>query len=103
FSNDAYRLARSKGIVATTTRMLLGDEISRALQELVDILTNLGATAAVNPGHLEHVLSTLTRIQGAAANVRGALFELAIGYLVKEVEGGYMKAGEKVRDPDTGQ
>lgn len=102
FTNDAFRLARSKGVIAATTRMLLGDEIARALKELVDILTNLGATAAVNPGHLEHVLATLTRIEGAAGNVRGALFELAIGYLVKEVEGGYMKAGEKVHDPDSG-
>jgi len=102
FTNDAFRLARSKGVIAATTRMLLGDEIARGLSELVDILTNLGATAAVNPGHLEHVLSTLTQIQGAASNVRGVLFELAIGYLVKEVEGGYMKAGEKVRDPYTG-
>lgn len=103
FSSDAFRLARSKGIVATTTQMLLGDEIAKALRELIDILTNLGATAAVNPGHLEHVLNTLTRIQGTAGNVRGALFELAVGYLVKEVEGGYMKAGEKVWDPDTGK
>jgi hypothetical protein len=102
FTNDAFRLARSKGVVAATTRMLLGDDIARSLKELVDILTNLGATAAVNPGHLEHVLSTLTRIEGTAGNVRGVLFELAIGYLVKEVEGGYMKAGEKVRDPSTG-
>jgi hypothetical protein len=102
FTNDAFRLARSKGIVAATTRMLLGDEIARALGELIDILTNLGATAAVNPGHLEHVLNTLTRIEGTASNVRGALFELAIGYLVKEIEGGYMKAGERVRDPSTG-
>jgi hypothetical protein len=101
FSAPAFGAAKAKGIIPATTEMLLGDDIARALRELVEVLTNLGATVAVNPGVLDRVLSTLTKIQGAAANVRSSLFELAVGYLAKEIEGGYMTAGAKVRHPLT--
>lgn len=35
-----------------------------------------------------HVMRTLSKIEGASANLRGALFELVVGSLVKDVEGG---------------
>jgi hypothetical protein len=101
FTPEGHRLAKQKGLLPTTTAQLLGDIIARSLRELVDMLTNLGATVAVNPEHLEKVLKELTRIEGAADNLRGALFELAVAYLVKEVEGGFVKAGVQVTDPWT--
>lgn len=101
FTPEGHSLAKQKGMLPTTTAQLLGDIIARALRELVELLTNLGATAAVNPDHLDKVLRELTRIEGAADNLRGALFELAIAYLVKEVEGGFVKAGVQVTDPWT--
>jgi hypothetical protein len=101
FTPEGHRLAKQKGLIPTTTAQLLGDIVARALRELVEMLTNLGATAAVNPDHLEKVLRELTRIEGAADNLRGALFELAVAYLVKEVEGGFVKAGVQVTDPWT--
>ena len=101
FTPDGHHLAKQKGLLPTTTAQLLGDAIARALIELVEMLTNLGATAAVNPEHLDKVLRELTRIEGTANNLRGALFELAVAYLVKEVEGGFVKAGVQVTDPWT--
>lgn len=101
FTQEGHRLAKQKGLLPTTTAQLLGDIIARALRELVEMLTNLGATAAVNPDHLYKVLREWTRIEGAADNLRGALFELAIAYLVKEVDGGFVKAGVQVTDPWT--
>lgn len=101
FTPEGHRLAKQKGMLPTTTAQLLGDVLARALRELVDLLTNLGATAAVNPDHLDKVLRELTRIEGAADNLRGALFELAVAYLVKEVEGGFVKAGVQVTDTST--
>jgi hypothetical protein len=98
FTREGHRLAKQKGLLPTTIAQLLGEAIARALQDLVEMLTNLGATAAVNPDHLDKVLCELTRIEGAADNLRGALFELAVAYLVKEVEGGFVKAGVQVTD-----
>ncbi|GEC17469.1 hypothetical protein NWI01_33610 [Nitrobacter winogradskyi] len=102
FSNKAWGLARSRGILATTTSHLFGEEIAKALRDLISLLTDTGATASVNPDHVERVLNGLTRIEGAANNLRGALFEIIVGSLAKDVEGGYMRAGEKWRDYETG-
>jgi hypothetical protein len=103
FTTDAFGLAKQKGILATTIGHLLGEEVARALRDLIDLLTDMGATAAVNPDHVERVFSTLSRIEGAAANLRGPLLELTVAYLIKEVEGGSVEVGRKVKDLMTGR
>lgn len=103
FTGKAFGLARSRGILATTTSHLFGEDIAKALRDLISLLTDTGATASVNPDHVERVLNSLTRIEGAANNLRGALFEVIVGSLVKDVEGGYLRAGEKWKDYTTGK
>lgn len=102
FSAEGLDLAKRKGILAITVENLFGTELAKALRDLVKLLTNTGATASVNPEHLSDVMRALTKIEGASANLRGALFELVIGSLVKDVEGGYLKTGHKIRDLGTG-
>lgn len=103
FSTKAFGLARQKGVLATTTAQLFGEDVAKALRDLISLLTDTGATASINPEHLDRVMSSLTRIEGAANNLRGALFELVIGTLVKDVEGGFLRAGEKWTDHETGR
>jgi hypothetical protein len=101
FAPDAYALARQKGIMATTIELLLGEAIAKALRDLIAILSDLGATAAVNPDHVERVFSSLSRIQGAAGNLRGPLLELVVAHVLKEVEDGSIVVGRNVVDRTT--
>lgn len=103
FSQDAFNLARQSGIVATTVGDLFGTATAKALRDLIGLLSNSGATAAKNPQHLLDVLNSLTKIEGAANNLRGAVFELVAGSLAKDVEGGFLLTGEKRRDPFSGR
>lgn len=48
-------------------------------------------------------MNALTKIEGASDNLRGALFELVVGSLVKDVEGGYLKTGERRTNPISGR
>lgn len=98
FTQSAFDAARRSGIVAATIEDLFGKEVAKALQDLIKLLSDTGATAAVNPEHLENVLNALTTIEGAERNVRSALFELVIGSLVKEVYGGFLQTGRIIRD-----
>jgi hypothetical protein len=102
FSAESLDLAKRKGILAITLENLFGLELAKALRDLVKLLTNAGATASVNPEHLSHVMRVLSKVEGASANLRGALFELVIGSLVKDVEGGYLKTGQRLTDLGTG-
>ena len=103
FTGKGFGLARSRGVLATTTSHLFGEEVAKALRDLISMLIDTGATASVNPDHVERVLNSLTRIEGAANNLRGALFEIIVGSLVKDVEGGYLRSGEKWKDFETGR
>ena len=103
FTPDAFDAARSAGIIATTIEQLFGKELAEALRGLVQLLSDTGATAAVNPEKLEMVLNELTRIEGAAQNLRGDLFELVIGNLVREVEDGFLSTGKEITNTQTGR
>ncbi|MEP1216581.1 MAG: hypothetical protein ABJM11_16270 [Marinobacter sp.] len=97
FDQEAYDAARSAGVIAVTVEQLLGKTLATALQALVQILSDLGATAAVNAEKIEMVLNELTRIEGAAQNLRGDLFELVIGNVVKAVEKGSLSVGREIQ------
>lgn len=97
FDQEAYDAARSAGVIAVTVEQLLGKTLAAALQALVQILSDLGATASVNAEKIEMVLNELTRIEGAAQNLRGDLFELVIGNVVKVIEKGSLSVGREIR------
>lgn len=96
FAQAAYDRARSKGIIAATTSQLFGQDVAKALNDLIKVLSDTGKTAAINPEHLENVMSRLTRIEGASANLRGSLFELVVGNLLVATTGGYLTVGYKI-------
>lgn len=101
FSQDAFDNAKRSGILACTIEDLFGRDIAKALEDLIQLLSDAGATAAVNSEYLERVLTALTKIEGAEKNVRSALFELVVGSLVKEVHGGYLATGVRMNDKVT--
>ena len=103
FESEAFNLARSKGIVAATVENLFGKSTAKLLRELIELVTNTGTTISDKPNKLYQLLSSLTKIEGAANNLRGALFEFAIGYLVKEIEGGGIEIGKKITHYKTNQ
>lgn len=85
YAREAFQLARDNGIVPATTVNLFGFEVANALRELTDVLTE----AYLAPDSLEKVASIfekLSHIEGAATNLRGALFEYVIADYVSQNE-----------------
>ena len=76
-----------------TTRNLFGDTVAEALRSLIGTLTRVGAVAANNPERVVGMLKDLKANEGAACNLRGALFEMIIGYLDREIEGNTIDIG----------
>lgn len=103
FTEKAFSLAKQKGIIALTLDNIFGQQIAKALKGLIALLSDLGARAAVDPEKIDMVMSTLTKVEGAAINVRGSLFEITIGSLVKDVEGGFLTIGEERQDYISGR
>jgi hypothetical protein len=96
FTPEALKACRSHGIMATTPATLFGEDVARALSDLMDTLTNAAAVAAASPDKLEKLFQKLSSIEGSAGNLRGALFELLVGHMVRQIEGGSIDIGSIV-------
>lgn len=103
FTAEALQILKGKGILAATLRNLFGEELAATLKELVVMLTDLGARISANPDLILKVMKTLSKISGESDNLRGALFELVIGALVKDVEDGFLTTGQRLIEFTTGR
>ncbi|MCA0044665.1 hypothetical protein [Celeribacter litoreus] len=96
FHPDAFHELRSNGIIATKPSALFGRDVARGLAGLLETLRNASAIAAKNPEVIETLFSQLGHIEGAAGNLRGALFELIVGHIATLQGGGSIDIGKKV-------
>lgn len=100
FSEDAFRLGKSSGFIFTTPEILFGKEIAEKMRALSATLENAAAIAVKDPDKVLQLLNSLSSIEGAAINLRGALFELIVGHLVYKGEGNSIDIGIKVKNTE---
>lgn len=82
YEGDAFALAKKEGVIPATTESLFGEEVARSLAKLSDLLQEVYPRAD-NVDKLEEIFSRLSKIEGAAINLRGALFEYVAAELVR--------------------
>ena len=100
FTPEALRECRSSGIITTRPDTLFGQDVApHALGDLLQTLSNAAAVAAANPDRIEELFRRLSTVEGSAGNLRGALFELVVGHMVRSIEGGSIDIGTLVRSP----
>jgi len=83
YGKDAFRLAKESGIIVATPATLFGDEVAAALVELTNFLTR-AAASTVDPEQFDEIFRRLGKIEGAAINLRGALFEFMVVEIVRQ-------------------
>jgi hypothetical protein len=78
---DAFRELKRRGVITASVNKLFGNEYLELLKSLISTITNAGAILKTNP---EAYLKLITQIEklagGKTNNLRGDLFELAVGY-----------------------
>jgi hypothetical protein len=103
YSREAFRLGRSHGIMMATPDLLFGREVAEGLTKLLHTLSKAAAMAVQRPEVIDELFRSLGQIEGAAGNLRGALFEMLVGHCVMKLDDGSIDIGKKVRDRSTGQ
>jgi hypothetical protein len=103
YSREAFRLGRSHGIMMATPDLLFGRDVAEALAKLLHTLSKAAAMAVQRPQVIDELFKSLGQIEGAAGNMRGALFEMLVGHCVVKIDDGSIDIGKKVRDRTTGQ
>ena len=97
FHPDAFGELRARGIIATNPSAIFGRDVARGLAGLLETLRNASAIAANEPEVIGDLFSQLRHIEGAANNLRGALFELIVGHIVSRQNSGTIDIGKQVQ------
>lgn len=103
FTREAFQLGRSHGIMMATPGTLFGREVAQGLASLLVTLNKAAAVAAKNPEIISELFDKLSSIEGAAANLRGALFEMLVGHCVQKRDDGLIDIGKRLVDGSTGK
>ena len=103
YTSEALRSGHSAGIIMATTKRLFGETVAKALQTLIQTLIRATEVVTRNPEQLIRLLDDLRALDGEAGNLRGALFEMIVAFLVRAVDGNNIDIGKVVRDPETGE
>lgn len=82
YEPEAFRLLRSEGVIAATTETLFGSEVAAALVKLTDLLADVFPREG-NVETINQIFSSLSKIEGAATNLRGDLFEFIVAEIVR--------------------
>lgn len=97
---------KEKGIVIGFIDQLFGSHHKELLKTLINTITNAGAILKKNPEQYLDLMSNLTKlVEGKTNNLKGDLFELAIGYYHSQFSN-YLEIGKlinyqgKVRELD---
>lgn len=96
FQQDAFNALRANGIIPAKPSALFGRDVARGLAGLLETLRHASAIAAKNPEVIETLFGQLGTIEGAANNLRGALFELIVGHIATLQGGGSIDVGKKL-------
>lgn len=74
FDRDAFKLLKQYGVIPATPENLFGEGVAKGLSQLTSVLHN-AALAVIDPQAFDELFSRLGKIEGAAIQLRGTLFE----------------------------
>lgn len=80
-TQEAFKKLKENGIIIGLVNKLFGEEYEELLKSLISVVTNAGTILKTNPDAYLHLLLQLNKlVDGKTNNLRGDLFELAVGY-----------------------
>lgn len=86
FTEDAFNEAKRAGIMPATVENLFGSELAKGLKTLIKILTDTAKQVSISPEKFNLLFESLGKIEGAAGNLRGVLFEYFTAILIPKIK-----------------
>lgn len=80
---DALRILRAKGAFTAIPAVLFGEDAARDLRELTNTIENAAAAVSSSPNKVFELLARLSKLEGAAQNLRGVVIEMFVAHLFK--------------------
>lgn len=99
----ALNKLKKTGVLIATIRELFGENYNELLKTLINTITNAGVILKKDPEQYISLMTQLTKLViGKTYNLRGDLFELAVGYYYgKQCQS--LDIGKRIRNDDNGK
>ncbi|WP_231717409.1 hypothetical protein [Vibrio coralliirubri] len=75
YYSEAFQQAKAVGIIPATPESLFGSDVAKGLRSLLLTLKDAAMAITIEPAKFNQLFESLGKIEGAAGNLRGALFE----------------------------
>jgi len=99
-SPNAFKLLKNEGIMIGFIDQLFGRQYSELLKSLINVIENSAAIISKNPDLLVELMDKLSVLEGKSYNLRGDLFELAVGYYYSAISQ-FFEINKLIIDPKT--
>jgi hypothetical protein len=78
---DVYHILKSNGVIVGNIDELFGDKYSESLYGILNLIENAGAILKSNPDQYLKLIDSIEKLStGKTYNLKGDLFEMAVGY-----------------------
>lgn len=98
----AFLRLKSAGVVLGFIDKLFGKKYLETLRSLVTIVENASAIITKNPDKYFEFVEALTKLEGKASNLKGDVFELAVGYYYSQLAP-YIEINKLVTEHESGK
>ncbi|WP_407306407.1 hypothetical protein [Desulfosporosinus sp. SB140] len=98
----AFSRLKSAGVILGFIDKLFGKNYLETLRSLVAIVENASAIMTKNPDQYFEFLDALTKLEGKACNLKGDVFELAVGYYYSQLAP-YIEINKLIREHESGK
>ncbi|MDA8214041.1 MAG: hypothetical protein M0Z64_02045 [Nitrospiraceae bacterium] len=78
--NKTFKVLKEKNIFIGFIKELFGSEYLKALELLIDTITNATKIITSNPDKFIELMEKMSLLEGAYGNLKGDMFEFAVGY-----------------------
>jgi len=99
FEHETLLKLRKRGCMIVTPLVFFGEETARSLKELIQTISNAASAVASDPTRVFELFRKVSKIEGAAFNLRGIVFEMMVAHLFK-LQGYNINIRQRVRDSE---
>jgi hypothetical protein len=80
---DALHALRQRGCLIAIPATIFGDEVAELLKQLLRTVENAAAVITQKPDEIWTLFKRLSKLEGAAINLRGLFLEMIVGHLLR--------------------
>jgi hypothetical protein len=99
FKPDTLMKLRKRGCMIVMPSVFFGEATARNLKELIQTIAHAASAVASEPGKVFELIRKVSKIEGAALNLRGILLEMIVAHLFKQ-DGYDIEIRQRVSDAE---